>query len=105
MWCEEEVLLESPEDKSSNFSVSWARMLTPGCRHVKAGRGWERTLLMTEPLQDGVRALNWESRYKMVGFHKPEGLSQRRSEVLVAQLCLTLQPPQGSPRVCVKYYG
>ena len=60
---------------------------------------------MTEPLQDGVRALNWESRYKMVGFHEPEGFSQRRSEVLVSQLCLTLRPHQGSPRVCVKYYG
>ena len=65
VWCEKQVLLESPEDKPSNFSMSWARTLTPGCRHGKAGRGWERTQLMTEPVQDGVRGLNWESEHEM----------------------------------------
>ena len=75
VWCEEEVLLESPEDKPSNFSMSWARMLSPGCRHGEAGRGWERTQLMAEPVQDGVRGLNWESEHKMGNSTRQSGSS------------------------------
>ena len=42
VWGEEEVLLESPEDTPCNFSVAWARMLTPDFRRLRVAAGGRR---------------------------------------------------------------